>query len=184
VNHSSAKSDARVGTLPWFPLLQRLHQIRNPRPRRRTAIQQFMSDYATDVNAALLTRCPDPSALSAAQKLNMRYDVAKTLLSSEKYSHLTEELDAKAVAQHDIDATEWSLALEDISSAKDVSRCVSLSVNFDSSNLCACMFRARDTLFDAVHPLLQAIGTYAGCYVSLIAGSPAKDDSSDGFFTA
>ena len=43
--------------------------------------------------------------------------------------------------------------------------------------------RARDTLFDAVHPLLQAIGSYAGCYVSLIAGSPEKDDNK-GFFTA
>jgi len=43
--------------------------------------------------------------------------------------------------------------------------------------------RARDTLFDAVHPLLQAIGSYVGCYVSLIAGSP-ETDGDKGFFTA
>lgn len=44
--------------------------------------------------------------------------------------------------------------------------------------------RARDSLFDAVYPLLQAIGSYAGCYVSLIAGNPGKDDDDKGFFTA
>ena len=44
-------------------------------------------------------------------------------------------------------------------------------------------YRARDSLFDAVHPLLQAIGRYAGCYVSLIAGNAPKD-TDDGFFTA
>lgn len=43
--------------------------------------------------------------------------------------------------------------------------------------------RARDSLFDAVHPLLHAIGSYAGCYISLIAGSPEKGDDK-GFFTA
>lgn len=30
-------------------------------------------------------------------------------------------------------------------------------------------FSARDTLFSAVHPLLELIGRYSGCYVSLIA---------------
>ena len=43
--------------------------------------------------------------------------------------------------------------------------------------------RARDALFDAVHPLLQAIGSYAGCHVSLIAGS-AETETDKGFFTA
>lgn len=46
-----------------------------------------------------------------------------------------------------------------------------------------CIDRARDTLFNAVHPLLEAIGSYAGCYVSLIVGSPETVDNK-GFFTA
>ena len=46
------------------------------------------------------------------------------------------------------------------------------------------IYSARDTLFDAVHPLLQVIGNYAGCYVSLIAGNAEKDDTNKGFFTA
>lgn len=56
-------------------------------------------------------------------------------------------------------------------------------LRFRTSLTHRCSVRARDSLFDAVHPLLQAIGTYAGCYVSLIAGNPEKDDN-EGFFTA
>ena len=50
-------------------------------------------------------------------------------------------------------------------------------------NLCF-ISRARDTLFDAVYPLLEAIGSYAGCYVTLVAGNTEKDDSDNEFFTA
>jgi len=55
--------------------------------------------------------------------------------------------------------------------------------HFQTSLTHCCLDRARDSLFDAVHPLLQAIGRYAGCYVSLIAGNAEKDDD-NGFFTA
>ena len=44
--------------------------------------------------------------------------------------------------------------------------------------------RARDTLFDAVYPLLEAIGSYAGCYVTLIAGNAGKGNTDEDFFTA
>ena len=43
--------------------------------------------------------------------------------------------------------------------------------------------RARECLFDAVYPLLRAIGLYAGCYVSLIAGN-STGPTDEGFFTA
>lgn len=46
------------------------------------------------------------------------------------------------------------------------------------------MARARDSLFDAVFPLLEGIGTYADCYVTLVAGNAGKDDCDEGFFTA
>ena len=45
------------------------------------------------------------------------------------------------------------------------------------------IYSVHDSLFEAVHPLIEAIGAYAGCYISLIAGSPPKDDYK-GFFTA
>lgn len=49
------------------------------------------------------------------------------------------------------------------------------------------LLSARDTLFDAVYPLLEAIGSYAGCYVTLVAGNASKDNTDDTdaeFFTA
>lgn len=55
--------------------------------------------------------------------------------------------------------------------------------DFQTLSTHAFVSSARDSLFEAVHPLIEAIGAYAGCYVSLIAGSPQKDDAS-GFFTA
>jgi hypothetical protein len=124
-NHRSAKSDLDPSTLPWLPLLQRLHQIRNPRPHKRSTVQQFMFDYPKELKAALAIRCPDPSDLNSAQRLNMRFDVGKALYTSD-YSHLKEQLDEKAAAQHDTDAEEWSLELEDISSSDDVSQYVVL----------------------------------------------------------
>ena len=47
-----------------------------------------------------------------------------------------------------------------------------------------CICSARDTLFDAVHPLLQAIGTYGNCYVSLIVGNADTGETDEEFFTA
>ena len=46
------------------------------------------------------------------------------------------------------------------------------------------VYRAHDTLFDAVHPLLQAIGSYANCYVSLIVGNADVAEPDGEFFTA
>ena len=43
--------------------------------------------------------------------------------------------------------------------------------------------RARDTFFEAIHPLLHVIGSYAGCHVSLIVGDVQKDETEDEFFT-
>ena len=42
--------------------------------------------------------------------------------------------------------------------------------------------RARDTFFEAIHPLLRVIGSYAGCHVSLIVGDVQKDETKDEFF--
>ncbi|KAF9782647.1 hypothetical protein BJ322DRAFT_1110523 [Thelephora terrestris] len=143
--------------------LQRLHQIRNPRPRRRKAVNQFISDYATEIDDAVATVLANRPKLDSCQRMNICYEVAQSLLKS-KGADFIEELERKAAAQHEAAKEEWNLILEDISAAEDVSQ-------------------ARDTLFDAVHPLLQATGSYAGCHVSLIAGSPGKDGE-DGFFTA
>ena len=37
-NRASANGETRRDTLEWLPLLQRLHQLRNPRPRKRNTV--------------------------------------------------------------------------------------------------------------------------------------------------
>jgi hypothetical protein len=178
---TQGNSGSGDGILDWLPVLQKLHKSRNPQPRQRTTVQQFMSDHAGTLNAAFVSKYADGRNFSNTDKMNLRRDLAKTLLNN-SYPHLREELDKKALAQYKADMKEWSLEFPNISSAKDISQYVVCFSGLRS--LIVDIFSARDTLFDAVHPLLQAIGSYAGCYVSLIAGSAEKDDVDKGFFTA
>ena len=102
--------------------------------------------------------------------MNVRHDLAKAMLYSQ-YSHLVNELENKAKNQHKLDTDTWNMVLEDVSLAGDVGKFVFYFLLSNFVDLCP-ISRAQDTLFDAVYPLLQAIGSYAGCYVSLIARSP------------
>ena len=83
-----------------------------------------MLDYATVLNAAFLHRYGDGKSLSATDRMNMRYDLAKSLLN-QKYSHLISELEERAIEQHNADMDEWRLILDGVSVAEDVSRYVS-----------------------------------------------------------
>ena len=106
--------------ISWLPLLKQLHQIRTPRPRQRTLINQFMFEYPEAVSAYLLHRYGPGNDLTNVEKMNRRYDVAKTLFAS-KYSHLTNELNSRASDEYKAELQEWSLILDNISSATDVS---------------------------------------------------------------
>lgn len=128
INHASAKKPSRRDPLAWQPLLQRLHQIRNPRPRCRSAPQQYMLEYPEEVDAAIADRYPGAAKLTNIQLMNTRYEVAKSQLGSKDPS-LTEELEQRAAAQHEIALKEWDLILEDISAASDVSQYVLLTVS-------------------------------------------------------
>lgn len=134
------------------------------------------------MNAAFVSRHGDGKNLTSAQRMNFRHDVAKALLFNQ-YSHLVKELDNKSKAQHGVEMDEWNMVLEDISLADDVGQYVFSFLLLRLVDLCF-IPRARDTLFDAVYPLLEAIGSYAGCYVSLVAGNAEMDDAGEGFFTA
>ena len=143
-----------------------------------------MLDYPKVVNAAFIHRYGDGGKLAAVQKMNLRYDVAKSLLNR-KYSHLIGKLEERASNKHDADVDEWNLILDGVSVAEDVSRYVSPYVFVIYAPLTHCYIcSARDTLFDAVHPLLQAIGTYANCYVSLVVGNADTGETDGEFFTA
>ena len=142
-----------------------------------------MRDYPREVNAAFVARHGDGKNLSSVQRLNRRHEAAKAKLFNERSSLIT-KLESKAKAEHVAEMNEWNMILDDISLADDVGRYVlfpPLILDFTDG---FSITRARDTLFDAAFPLLQAICSYAGCYVTLIAGNPENDDSGEGFFTA
>ena len=122
-NRATVTNLPRHNILAWLPLLQQLHQIRNPRPRRRTTVQQFMRDHADTVNAAFVSKYTDSRNFSSPQRMNLRYDLAKSMLSR-RYSHLVAGLDEKAVTEHKASMEEWEVVLQDISLAEDVSQWV------------------------------------------------------------
>ena len=121
-NHAASGKGCH-DVLHWLPILQQLHQTRNPRPRRRTTVQQFMLDHSDAVNAAFVSKHSDGARLASSDRLNLRYKVAKKMLFK-NYSHLKSELDEKAGIQHDAEMAEWEMVLENITSVKDISRYV------------------------------------------------------------
>lgn len=120
---AAANSGTRRNSLGWLPLLQKLHQIKNPRPRRRTAVQQFMMEYHAQVNAAFVSRHGLGKGFKNVERMNIRHDIAKGMLQGE-YSHLINELEDRAKSEHEGDLNEWNLLLEDISLASDVEQYV------------------------------------------------------------
>ena len=92
-----------------------------------------MLDYPDTVKAAFIHRHGDGENLSSAQKMNVRHDVAKALLARQ-YSHLTGELDKKAIDQHNMAVAEWNLILDDVSFAQDISQYVFFSSLFRIAN--------------------------------------------------
>jgi hypothetical protein len=142
-----------------------------------------MQDYSKEVKEAFAKQYGGRKDLTSGQRLNFQQEVARALLHSE-YSSLIPELEQKARCEHDAGMDEWDLVLGDISEAEDISQFVRCQL-FPWTLLTNIPTRARDALFDAVYPLLQAIGSYAGCYVTLVAGNSGGDDATEkGFFTA
>jgi hypothetical protein len=84
---SATNAGSRRDSQGWFPLLQRLHQLRNTRPRRRTPVQQFMQDYSKEVKEAFAKQYGGRKDLTSGQRLNFQQEVARALLHSE-YSSL------------------------------------------------------------------------------------------------
>lgn len=77
-------------------------------------------NYSSEVSGAFL-ECHGNKTLTGVEKMNLRYDVAKNLFT-EKYSHLTDELEREAIEQHKVDLKQWGLILDDISLGEDVSQ--------------------------------------------------------------
>lgn len=124
-NHATATTGGRHDTIIWFPLVQQLHQLRNPRPRCRTVAQQFMADHPDILNTAFASQYSDGKKLTGAEHMNLRTELAKKLVSGQ-HANLVSELEKKAAADHEKAMNEWQLTLENVSEAEDVSLYVAL----------------------------------------------------------
>lgn len=120
---ASGSNGSHQDVLAWLPVLRQLHQSRNPRPRQRTTVQQFMLDHPDTLTGAFVSQHAEGKGFTNVEKMNVRNKMAKTLLNT-TYPHLKGGLDAKAGKQYRADIEEWNLSLPNISSAKDVARYV------------------------------------------------------------
>ena len=78
-----------------------------------------MADYPDVFNAAFVSQYGDGKNLGSAQQMNLRLELAKKMVSGQ-HSHLTDELEKKAVARHNKELDHWKLSLTNISEAEDV----------------------------------------------------------------
>jgi len=85
-----------------------------------------MLDYGQKVDSAFVAKYGDSRNLCNSQRLNLRHDLAKAMLST-KYSRLADELEKKAKAEHKVKMDEWDMILEDISLAGNVAQFVFFS---------------------------------------------------------
>lgn len=95
-----------------------------------------MADYPEVVSAAFNLQHGDPAkSLSGAQRMNLRSDIARGMVSGQ-YSHIVGELERKAMDDHEKELNQWNLFLTDISEAEDVSRCVPFPDPQSIASLC------------------------------------------------
>lgn len=82
-----------------------------------------MRDHPSKVNAAFSSQHGDGKDLGKAERMNLRNEIARTLLSEED-SDVAAQLGERAKSQHDAEMEEWNLILEGVSLASDVSQWV------------------------------------------------------------
>ena len=103
----------------WSHILQRLHESANPKPRKRSAVQQFMLEEPSIVETEFTIKYKDGRGLDGTERMNKRYDIAKQLLYN-RYKHRIVNLEANARDSHKRELEQWSLTLDSIELAPDV----------------------------------------------------------------
>lgn len=103
----------------WFHLLQRLHESANPKPRKRSVIQQFMLEQPSLVDIEFVAKYGNGCGMDGTERMNKRYEVAKKLVES-RYKHLFLDLESHARESHEKEVRQWSLTLDSIELAADV----------------------------------------------------------------
>ena len=79
-----------------------------------------MAEYPDEVDEAFLNAHGD-GPFSSTQRMNARYDVAKSLFLHD-YHQLSGELEERAEEHHQAELSVWTLVLQNIACAEDVSR--------------------------------------------------------------
>lgn len=103
----------------WSHILQRLHESSNPKPRKRSTVQQFMLENQTLVDTAFVSTHGEARGMDGAECMNKRHDIAKRILTGEHKSQIP-ALEGRAQEHHEREVNQWSLMLEDIELAADV----------------------------------------------------------------
>lgn len=103
----------------WFRLVQRLHESIHPKPRRRSAVHQFMAEEPSLIDTEFAIKYGDGCGISGTERLNKRFDIAKQLLNDRHQDRLL-DFEARARETHAKETQQWSLTLTDIELAPDV----------------------------------------------------------------
>lgn len=104
----------------WSQIIQRIHESSNPKPRKRSAIQQFMLENTKLVDAAFVSTYGEGRGMDGAERMNKRHGLVKQMLSGEHKDKVS-GLERRAQEHHEKEIAQWSLVLEDIDLASDVS---------------------------------------------------------------
>lgn len=103
----------------WSHVLQRLHEHSNPKPRKRSVVQQFMLENPELIDAAFISKHGEARGMDGAERMNKRFGFAKQILNGERQNEIP-DLKQRARDLHEQELRQWSLALEDIDLAPDV----------------------------------------------------------------
>ena len=103
----------------WFRLVQRLHESIQPKPRKRSAVHQFMAEEPSLVDTEFTIKYGDGRGIDGTERLNKRFDIAKRLLN-DRYQDRILDLEARARETHEKEIQQWSLTLSNIELASDV----------------------------------------------------------------
>lgn len=113
----------------WLPLLKRIHQQNNPKPRCRSVAQQLMFEDPKAVDDAFHVVYGIGEGMTPATRMNKRNEIAKDLVFG-PLSDRAEDLQKRAKEIHERELREWGLELDSIEEATDIHEYVSTCLPF------------------------------------------------------
>ena len=72
------------------------------------------------VDAAFISAHGEARGMDRVERMNRRHDLAKRILYGEQHKSKIPDLEKRAREHHELEVSQWSMALEDIELAPDV----------------------------------------------------------------